>query len=444
MNRSSSALVIEVLRSEGPRAVINRMRDRWRESVRRRGLVRLDTGEHGLGLDAASPPVLNLSPIPPAPKRGGSHIQMLDRLAEERRLRTVALAYPRHGSWWLEIWAGERAGIAPLGGGVDAVDVAVRAANLVGTDTVHVENIHGLPLELLPALEARGLRSTLSIHDFVLFCRRPHLIDASTGDFCQYSRDEARCARCLGHAGHPGPQSQVEYRLRSESALQLASAVVFPSAFLKRRHRELFPKRRPDQLEMVIAPASTRFLPLSRSARVHARIAFVGGAYSHKGGALISDIMAAILKNAPSARGIVYGNGDGRLLMQLRRDPSLRVRGYYRHGHLSRILARDGISAAILPSIWPEAYALVIDECLAAGVPPIAFDLGAVGDRLRDWGAGIAVPTNTGSAGLASAALEVLGGRCPLPESVIGRLPRPIDAARSHVEMYAMLAENKP
>jgi glycosyltransferase involved in cell wall biosynthesis len=438
MNRSSSALVIEVLRSEGPRAVADRMRDRWQESFRRRRLVRLDTDAHDLGLDAASPPVLNLSPIPPAPKRGGSHIQMLDRLAEERRLRTVALAYPRHGSWWLEMWAGERAGIAALGEMLDPAAAAAAAARLVGADGVHVENLHDLPLELVPGLEARGLKTSLSIHDFVLFCRRPHLIDASTGDFCEYSRDEARCSRCLARDGHNQRISQEEYRRLGGEALRSAGSVVFPSAFLQRRHRELFPERRPDQLEAVIAPASARPHAINRSDPDLPRIAFVGGVYRHKGGALIPHIMAEICKAVPSAQGVVYGSGEAPLLDPLRRDRRIRVRGYYRQGRLPRLLERDRIAVAILPSIWPEAYAIVVDECLAAGVPVVAFDLGAVGERSCGAPFIALVGREEGWMGLAKAAVAALVNPRRVGSDAVESLPTPETAAREHIEFHEL------
>jgi glycosyltransferase involved in cell wall biosynthesis len=364
---------------------------------------------------------------------------VLDRLAEERRLRTVALVYPGQGRWWLEVWAGTRAGIAPLGTTSDPAEVTSLAAHLVGTDAVHVENLHGLPLDLIPVLESNGLKTVLSIHDFVLFCRRPHLIDAATGGFCEYSRSESRCTQCLRVDDIAPGLSQSEYRRLCGGALRSVRAAVFPSAFMQLRHRELFPSRRPDQQETVIAPAAAGRGSFRRGVRSRSRIAFVGGVYHHKGGSLIAEIMAGVRSHLAEATGIVYGAGDQSLLNALHRERGLRVRGYYSPGYLPSLLTRDRVAVAVLPSIWPEAYAIVVDECLAAGVPVVALDHGAVGARLRDLKGGHAVAPGSGGAGLAAAIVEWLGNETPVPLEVMRALPTPMAAATAHVRLYETL-----
>jgi glycosyltransferase involved in cell wall biosynthesis len=96
---------------------------------------------------------------------------------------------------------------------------------------------------------------------------------------------------------------------------------------------------------------------------------------------------------------------------------------------------------AVLPSIWPEAYGLVVDECLAAGVPVVAFALGAVGDRLKDWEAGAAVPAELNAPGLARAAVELLNSRKALPASLEGRIPTTDETARRHLDLYLRLVD---
>ncbi|NIR59291.1 MAG: glycosyltransferase family 4 protein, partial [Gammaproteobacteria bacterium] len=100
----------------------------------------------------------------------------------------------------------------------------------------------------------------------------------------------------------------------------------------------------------------------------------------------------------------VYGGGDRDILLRLRRRPEVRVRGYYRAGALPMTLRRDRVDLALLPSIWPESYALTLDECRLAGVPVLAFDHGAIAERLRRSSAGVAVEAD----GLSEAMLEAL------------------------------------
>ena len=439
----SPTLVLRLLRDEGPRAVRDRVIDRWEERNRLRSLETLTERDGRLSIDFESPPVLNVSPTPPSPKRGGAQIQMLDRLAEEKKLRTVALAYPRDGRWWMEVWTESGSGIIALGEEGNLIDVISRGARLAGSGIVHIESLNGLPLDLVPDLEERGLPIVLSVHDFTLFCRKPHLIERDTGRFCDYSRDMAQCASCLSDVDPEHRHSQADYRRDGAAALERATAVIYPSEFLRRQHEALFPGRREAQIEAVISPATSR--PATPAERPDGRphIAFVGGAHLHKGGALIAPTMEQILKHNPRAAGFVYGSGDDRLTRQLRRMKGIRVRGYYGQGRLPSLLLRDRIAVAVLPSIWPEAYALVVDECLSVGVPVVAFDHGAVGDRLADRQTGRLVPVRRGAAGLAAAVIELLSDQPRVPSEAMETLPTPGRAARRHDELYSTVTPRR-
>lgn len=441
MTQSKSALALagHLLLEEGPQAMWNRVQDRMEEKKRLRGLPRLRENQGRLSTAFESPPVLNVSPLPPSPKRGGSQIQMLDRLAEEKNLRTVALAYPRDGSWWLEFSGSSVAGIFSLGGEGTAADLIHRVANLVGTSVVHIESLAGLPLDLVRDLKGRNLASVLSIHDFTLFCRRPHLIESTTGRFCGYCQDSNRCEECL-HGLYPDPfNTQDAYRCAGAQALENAATAIYPSRFLQSQHGTLFPDRRGPGRETVIAPASSRSASSKVRASSQLRVGFVGGASTHKGGALIAPTMESVRNRFPDATGLVYGNGDGVHLRQLKRCAGIRIRGYYRPGMLSSLLIRDRISIAVLPSIWPEAYALVVDECLSVGVPVVAFDHGAVADRLEAWNVGELVPLQEGASGLAESIFSCLAVDSKIPDAVIRKLPLPISTAKQHVDLYRSL-----
>lgn len=441
-SHGSFALVLSVLRSEGLRATVNRVLDRVEETRRVRGLQQLTHGDVRAMTQLDPPTVLNLSPIPLSPRRGGSQIQMLDRLEREKALRPVAVAYPKDGALAVEVWTKEVSGIFSLDMASGIGPAVAEAARLLATTTVHIENLHGLPLELIADLEDQGFHTVLSIHDFTLFCRRPHLIESVTNRFCEYSRDLDRCRACLGDSGEGPPDSQTEYRRSAAQALGRTSAVVYPSRFLRRVHRELFPEPNRSAIEEVISPATSRSeQPINKEA-APSIIGFVGGFSTHKGGALIRPIMDLITAEVPQITAYVYGNGEDRFAREIRSSGRVRVRGYYRQGALPSLLERDRVGVAVLPSIWPEAYALVVDECLASGVPVVAFDIGAVGERMTSWGAGRLAPLDEGPDGLARAVIDCVSSPPGVPAAVIDRLPRPEDAARQHLALYQRLSSD--
>lgn len=430
----------EAMRTEGGISLKNKKRAQAEEGKRRRKMTELTVSKDGrLGIGMPPPPVLNVAPFPPYPAFTGSQIAMADRLEVEKDRRTVALVYPRDGAWWLEVWSPASTGYYPLGTKSNLLEIIGQAARLTRTKLVHVENNNGLPLNLIPGLERAGLQTILSIHDFVFFCRRPHLIEQPYVEFCNYSTEALRCKVCLRDIDPDGRTSQTDYRRVSASSLHDAGYLIFPSVFLQRQYEVLFPDRKHGQREAVIAPATARKRVTGSTAGGQPNIAFVGGVYPHRGAALIQPVMNRLREADPKAVGFVYGDGEGELFKELRKAKKVKVQGYYRQGTLPELLARDKIAVAVLPSIAPEAYSLVVDECLSVGVPVVAFERGAVGERLSFWQVGELVIPGLGTDGLAQAVVNTLDSKRRVPDSVIRTLPQVERIARKYSELYRSL-----
>lgn len=426
----------EAMRTEGGISVRNKKRALAEENKRRRSLSELTVTKDGrLDTGFSPPPVVNMAPFPPSPAFTGPQIAMADRLSVEKGKRTVALVYPRDGAWWLEVWSAASAGYFFLGAKSNLLEVIAHAARLVKTKVVHIESNAGLPLNLVHALESGGLRTMVSIHDFVFFCRRPYLVEEPYREFCDYSTEALRCRVCLRDIDPDGRTSQTDYRRKAELSLHDSSLLVFPSAFLQRQYEVLFPGRQSGQREAVIAPAAARSGAVAATGDRRPHIGFVGGVYSHRGAALIQPIMDRVRESEPKAVGFVYGDGEGELFKEVRKAKKVKIQGYYRQGTLPELLAKDKIAVAVLPSISPEAYSLVVDECLSAGVQVVAFEHGAVGERLSYWEVGELVPTALGVEGLADAVISKLGRHRRVPDGIIRTLPQIDRVARKYAEL---------
>ncbi len=440
----NAAAAWRVAAAEGPRAAAARAWDRLAEVRRRRSFAPLDGLEAALGLPPAAFPILILSGAAPAARLGGVQAALLARLAEEERRRPLALLYPRRGALRLELTEGPRRRAAELAADAPPAAAALDDAELervvawaverCGARALHVEGAAGLPLGSLARLAGEGLPLILALHDFALFCPRPHLFELPAGRFCNGCREPARCAACLAAAGigvleapdeaDPGGL-QDRRRELGAALLARAAATVFPSDYLRRAHAELFPTAGAALAarSTVIPPARPPGRRLSgqppQPGRSGAgtpwprRVALVGGAQPHKGG----EIFAAVAERL-AASGIaftVYGGGDADLLRRLRRLAGVGVRGYYRSGALPRLLRRDRIDLALLLSVVPESYSLALSECRLAGVPVLAFDHGAVADRIRAEGGGLLIDPAAGAAGVAERLEALLRGTSPPP-----------------------------
>jgi glycosyltransferase involved in cell wall biosynthesis len=387
---------------------------------------------------------------PPAPRFGGVQAQWQTRLAAEEALGPVARLYPEAGgagdagAYRLEVSTGpggERRALhhpgrppAPRALRDPDFEAAVAwAAERAGARALHVEGVAGLPPASLLRLAQEGLPLVLALHDFALFCPRPHLLEEPSRRFCGYCRDLDRCAACLGAA----PEFQSRWREAGGALLAAAAAAVFPSEFLERAHAELFGPLPAGSRVIPPALPPPGPLPGTPPAGPVRHLAMVGGVQAHKGAEVFMDVVERLAAGGTDLSWSAYGGGDPALLARLHRlGGRVRVRGYYGAGSLPRLLRRDRVDLALLPSIVPESFSLVLSECRAAGVPVLAFDLGAVGERLRQGGGGLAVPLESGAAGLATLAAAVIAGERTVPPLAAPAGSEPGETAARWRDLY--------
>jgi glycosyltransferase involved in cell wall biosynthesis len=406
------ALAARLLAAEGPRSLVERWRDRRRDEARSRRFTLTDSATPQL--PGARSPTLWFLPFPMQRRRGGAAIQLLVRLDGRAATAPVAVLQRLGDRFRCELWGRgvERplarewpATVAAPASSDDAAGpILLEAARWVGAARLHFESLVDLPLTLPEELCERGLPFGLSAHDFALFCPRPHLLEEPSGHFCDFSTDPVRCARCLAATWSLLPGFQEERRAVAGRLVALADQVEFPSESMRREHLRLFPALAPERTRVIpprslVESSGRRARPVERPPR---RIAFAGAVHRHKGALEFESVVRRLEAQQPGRhRWHVFGGGDPALLGRLRRLPRTRVHGYFRAGTLPARLAAARIDLVLLPSIWPEAHCLVLDECAAAGVPVIAFALGALGERVLAEGLGEVVDLGAGAAGIA-------------------------------------------
>lgn len=440
MSAPSWRTPLAVLRAEGARGFLARSVDRLREARRRASYT--TTALERVAADATIQ-VLNVLPFPLAARFGGVALQLSDRLDAERKKRTTALLTFDESGWRLEVdlpigrRATEGALTRPLAGeafSAESVAAIEHVAATLGARCIHLENLERLPLTPLAELAER-YEVIVSTHDFGLFCPRVQLLELPGEHFCDYSRDLERCARCLASA----PRHSVDPEARRAAAARLignARALVHPSDFMRRQHALLFGTAR--CVEAVIPPAiAIAPPPRPRSPQnPPRRIGFFGQASVRKGIADFARAARKLSEVVPRVEWLVVGGGVPEIVASLRRS-GVRTVGAYSAGTGARALVRHRIDLAVLPSRYPEAHCLALDECIAANVPVIASEFGALGERIRELRAG------TTFGGEPDALERALNAALSAPPTVASVAPsaQPVaEAAVAHMELYVRLA----
>jgi glycosyltransferase involved in cell wall biosynthesis len=369
---NTASTTARVARGEGLGSVARRGSERIEEAIDLQARI-----TRGLFTRIGRAPLLNVLATPPSSRLGGLQIQLKARLREERALREVAFLH----RGVLEVascaWRSSAYG-APL-------DRAIaNALARTGARAIVIEGTAGVPIDSLLKFD----NVILAVHDLSLM-------------------------------GEPSAQQLLRH----------ARAVIFPSAFLRDRHRAHFDL--PHLAAHVIEPG-TDGAPIDRAGGVR-HIAYAGSVKRHKGGHLLPEIIAAF----PRQQWHIFGGGDEDLLRTLRHLPDVVVHGYYRAGALPALLARHDIGLALLPSIVPESYSLTLSECWLAGVPAVAFNHGAHAERIARDGGGWLAPLDEGSAGIVTLVRRWLAGELTTVVPTTTASPR--DAALAHVALYRSL-----
>lgn len=257
-------------------------------------------------------------------------------------------------------------------------------------ELVHVRHVAWHSITLTSLVKRLGLPLVFSLHDFYTVCPSVKLLDQDLtycGGSCTAGIGQQDCAVELWPArGVPPLKHRFihAWRAKMERTLGFADCLVTTSEGARQTVRESFPGLAAKRFEVI---EHGRDFPhfeqlaanLAEPSRI--RILLPGNISVAKGAALLARLVE--LDHSQLFEFHVLGDVD-RSLAGL---PLVRHGKYERKDFGARVAAIRPHFGAIL-SIWPETYCHTLTELWAAGVPVIATDMGAVGERIRAHGGG--------------------------------------------------------
>jgi GT2 family glycosyltransferase/glycosyltransferase involved in cell wall biosynthesis len=154
---------------------------------------------------------------------------------------------------------------------------------------------------------------------------------------------------------------------------------------------------------------------IARIPRVHAAgqgasgagtVAVLGNLNRQKGAGVLVSLAEEIARRGAGPRLVLIGNIDAAFSL----PPSVKLHGSYAQSDIAHLAERYGVTAWLVPSVWPETFSFVTHEALATGLPVYGFDIGAQGEALRRAPNGVAIRFDP-DADQATAILEAFAGR---------------------------------
>lgn len=248
-------------------------------------------------------------------------------------------------------------------------------------DLVHIHHLLGLTPALLDTARRAGIPCVFTAHDYYMFCPQVNLL--KNGVFC--GGDAAQCADCPACAG----VQIADWRAQMGEALAKVQAVVVPDESVENWFQKMFPGLLLEVHEHgMVLPEESPHVKVSAMAEAGTfPVAFVGNIARHKGSARIAEV---IEQGGTQVDWHVFGNVEDKAF----RPKYVHLHGPYQGAEIIDLLRAHHIRLVCFLPIWPETYSYVLTECWLAGVPVLAYDLGAVGNRIRKTGCGWLLPPN--------------------------------------------------
>ncbi len=305
---------------------------------------------------------------------------------------------------------------------------AVRAVlREIHPEVIHIQNLFGLPADLIREFQDAGARVVLTAHDYSSICPTAHLFRPE-GHNCTLARDELTCSHCCRAAPsygafrvrqefdrridalprgswgwrtlarvrngflrlHAGTRrlvaSDLPYRLRFDgmkAMLERLDVVHCISHTQATRLQAATGPLRGLRILPLVPPSVTQCRAIARVADVPGRLRLsvlnVLPGRDEKGWSYLREVLGRVERRRQDFRVDWYADGTD--------TACVRFRGRYAQSELDRIAAESDF--CLIPSIWHETLGFTGVEMLSRGVPLICSRRCGVAEGVQDGTTGL-------------------------------------------------------
>jgi glycosyltransferase involved in cell wall biosynthesis len=305
-------------------------------------------------------------------------------------------------------------------------------------NVVHFQHLMYLSARLPLIVRQRGIPAVLTLHDYWFKCNNGRQV-RYTGEVCDDNERFQACADCTSLGRRPQPiRSLIALFLWQRDALlrgalRAVQAILAPSEFLRQQFvtNGYVSSDRIQVIENGIDMSSV--LPRRpRPVGERVRFVYIGSIAPHKG---VHVLVEAFQRMATEnhARLDIWGPLEPeptyvRELQQSIVRPDICLNGTLRRQKLWQVLSESDV--LVVPSLWYEANSpLVVREALAAGVPVVASQLGAVAEKIEPGVTGLVFPP--GDAIALANALQYLASTPGAIEEMRSRIRPPLSVTEN-------------
>lgn len=242
-------------------------------------------------------------------------------------------------------------------------------------NTIHVHHMINHYFDIIDVSKKYNIKSIITLHDLYAICPTINML-YKMEEYCMPIKDK-NCSECIfmktGLRNNIIPSWQKEW----DKYLAQFDQIIVPSNNTKEIINSVYKDINIDVIPHGIDYEDNNYLSNIDNKDV-IDVAFVGVVSVHKGG----NILKELIKNRNSKiRYHLFGSSE---LPELNKNQSNFINhGKYNRNDLPKLLKENNVNLVILLSICPETYSYTLTESIVSGVPVLAFDIGAVGERIK-------------------------------------------------------------
>lgn len=248
----------------------------------------------------------------------------------------------------------------------------------------------------------------VTIHDYMPLCPRINLINQNNL-FCEVAKTK-QCINCIDKSGvyenlekmYEEVKDVKEWRDRFEIFLKEAKNIFIPDKSVKEYLDKAFIL---DNVSLKPHPEKEELIKIKLDNKKVNQLAIIGAIGTNKGFYQLLEIIHNAYIRDLNLNFILIGFSQNDNAFSS--YPNITITEKYKEEELPTILKEHNCSIALFLSIWPETFSYTLSEALQNKLYPIAYDIGAFSNRLKELDIGTLIPIDSSSQEINNTILKV-------------------------------------
>lgn len=265
--------------------------------------------------------------------------------------------------------------------------VSIKAQCIYLNELVSYPNIKGLIDTLKNVKDIHSnIKITYLVHDYFCICPRLNMIDCNDV-YCGLP-SVSECDTCLQKANFDQSKSIVDWRSLNSKLLSTCDEIVCFSKSSKNYLSKVY-QNLSQKIKVIGHEIENLRIPVVKKDDV-ITIGLLGQLCKHKGIDQIKGLIQYIRDNQLTQYRIVC-IGDAQ---DIENDDIFHSTGKYKRDDISDLVEKFDVDVFFMSSICPETFSYTVSEIHSMNMPLLSYDLGAQGERTKNYKFGKVIPLN--------------------------------------------------